>query len=50
MKQTKDTLKTIDPTLLSVRGAGPLEPLRPGASADELSINRRVTFVVGTSD
>ncbi|VTU23542.1 Outer membrane protein ArfA [Variovorax sp. PBS-H4] len=40
----------IDPNLLSVRGAGPLEPLRPGASADELSINRRVSFVVGTSD
>ena len=40
----------IDPTLLSVRGAGPLEPLRPGASADELSMNRRVSFVVGTSD
>ncbi|MGK6310479.1 OmpA family protein [Variovorax sp. DT-64] len=40
----------IDPNLLSVRGAGPLEPLRPGASADELSMNRRVSFVVGTSD
>ena len=36
----------IDPTLLAVRGAGPLEPLQPGASADELSMNRRVSFVV----
>jgi len=40
----------IDPALLAVRGAGPLEPLRPGASADELSMNRRVSFTVSTSD
>jgi OOP family OmpA-OmpF porin len=26
----------IDPALLAVRGAGPLEPLKPGAGADEL--------------
>ena len=40
----------IDPNLLAVRGAGPLEPLHPGASADEQSMNRRVSFTVGTSD
>ncbi|MGR4871486.1 OmpA family protein [Variovorax sp. LARHSF232] len=40
----------VDPTLLAVRGAGPLEPLRPGASEDELSMNRRVSFVVSTSE
>ena len=36
----------IDQGLLAVRGAGPLEPLRPGASEDELSMNRRVSFSV----
>lgn len=40
----------VDPTLLAVRGAGPLEPLRPGASEDELSMNRRVSFGVSTGD
>ena len=27
----------VDPTVLFVRGAGPLEPLSPGASEDELT-------------
>jgi OOP family OmpA-OmpF porin len=40
----------IDQSLLAVRGAGPLEPLRPGASEDELSMNRRVSFVVTTGE
>lgn len=40
----------VDPTVLFVRGAGPLEPLRPGASEDELSMNRRVSFGVSTGD
>ncbi|HEY2254777.1 MAG TPA: OmpA family protein [Variovorax sp.] len=40
----------VDPTLLAVRGAGPLEPLRPGDNEDELSMNRRVSFVVSTGD
>jgi OOP family OmpA-OmpF porin len=40
----------VDPTLLAVRGAGPLEPLKSGASEDELSVNRRVSFVVSTGD
>jgi OOP family OmpA-OmpF porin len=40
----------IDPAQLAVRGAGPLEPLKAGAGADELSINRRVSFAVSTSD
>jgi len=40
----------VDPVLLSVRGAGPLEPLRPGASEDELSMNRRVSFLVTTGE
>jgi len=40
----------VDPELLAVRGAGPLEPLRPGATEDELSMNRRVSFSVSTGD
>ncbi|MDM0117365.1 OmpA family protein [Variovorax sp. J22R133] len=40
----------VDPVFLAVRGAGPLEPLRPGASEDELSMNRRVSFVVTTGE
>ncbi|MBO9512843.1 MAG: OmpA family protein [Variovorax sp.] len=40
----------VDPAVLFVRGAGPLEPLRPGASEDELSMNRRVSFGVSTGD
>lgn len=40
----------VDPTVLFVRGAGPLEPLSPGASEDELSMNRRVSFAVSTGD
>jgi OOP family OmpA-OmpF porin len=38
------------PDLLSVRSAGTLEPLKPGASEQEQAINRSVTFTVGTSD
>ncbi|MBT2325575.1 OmpA family protein [Variovorax paradoxus] len=40
----------VDPAVLAVRGAGPLEPLRPGASEDEMSMNRRVSFGVSTVD
>ena len=40
----------VDPSVLAVRGAGPLEQLRPGASEDELSMNRRVSFGVSTGD
>jgi outer membrane protein OmpA-like peptidoglycan-associated protein len=40
----------VDPTFLAVRGAGPLEPLRPGASENELSMNRRVSFVVSSGE
>ena len=40
----------VDPTFLAVRGAGPLEPLKPGASEDELSMNRRVSFVVSSGE
>ena len=40
----------VDPAVLAVRGAGPLEPLRPGASENELSMNRRVSFGVSTGD
>ncbi|GAA4348922.1 hypothetical protein GCM10023165_35170 [Variovorax defluvii] len=40
----------VDPSVLFVRGAGPLEPLRPGASEDEMSMNRRVSFGVSTGD
>jgi OOP family OmpA-OmpF porin len=37
----------VDPDLLSVRGAGPLEPLKDGATEEDRSINRRVSFTVG---
>jgi len=40
----------VDPTMLAVRGAGPLEPLKPGASEAELQANRRVSFVVTTGE
>lgn len=40
----------VDPAFLAVRGAGPLEPLKPGATEDELSMNRRVSFVVSTGE
>jgi OOP family OmpA-OmpF porin len=40
----------VDPDLLAVRGAGPLEPLRPGSTEDELSMNRRVSFAVSSGD
>jgi OOP family OmpA-OmpF porin len=37
----------VDPDLLVVRGAGPLEPLAPGSSEAARSANRRVSFTVG---
>jgi outer membrane protein OmpA-like peptidoglycan-associated protein len=40
----------VDPDLLAVRGAGPLEPLAPGASEQDRSLNRRVSFTVGILD
>lgn len=40
----------VDPSMLAVRGAGPLEPLKPGASEAELQANRRVSFVVTTGE
>jgi outer membrane protein OmpA-like peptidoglycan-associated protein len=40
----------VDPAFLAVRGAGPLEPLKAGATEDELSMNRRVSFVVSTGE
>ena len=40
----------IAPDLLSVRSAGALEPLKPGATEQEQAINRSVTFTVSTSD
>lgn len=36
----------VDPGLLAVRGAGPLEPLEPGDSNAVRAANRRVTFTV----
>ncbi|MET0217450.1 MAG: OmpA family protein [Burkholderiales bacterium] len=36
----------VDPELLAVRGAGPLEPLNPGATEQDRSLNRRVSFTV----
>jgi outer membrane protein OmpA-like peptidoglycan-associated protein len=37
----------VDPDLLAVRGAGPLEPLKAEDSETARSINRRVSFTVG---
>jgi OOP family OmpA-OmpF porin len=40
----------VDPDLLAVRGAGPLEPLKPEATDEDRSINRRVSFTVGIGE
>ncbi|MCU0972619.1 MAG: OmpA family protein [Burkholderiales bacterium] len=40
----------VDPELLAVRGAGPLEPLAPGATEQDRSLNRRVSFTVSILD
>lgn len=40
----------VDPDLLLVRGAGPLEPLAPGASEEDRSLNRRVSLTVNILD
>ena len=40
----------VDPDLLSVRGAGPLEPLEAEASDAARSVNRRVSFTVGIEE
>ena len=40
----------VDPDLLSVRGAGPLEPLKDEASDTERSINRRVSLNVAIEE
>jgi outer membrane protein OmpA-like peptidoglycan-associated protein len=37
----------VDPDLLAVRGAGPLEPLADDSSATARSANRRVSFSIG---
>jgi outer membrane protein OmpA-like peptidoglycan-associated protein len=37
----------VDPDLLAVRGAGPLEPLEAETSETSRSANRRVSFTVG---
>jgi outer membrane protein OmpA-like peptidoglycan-associated protein len=37
----------VDPDLLQVRGAGPLEPLEEDTSAAARSANRRVSFSIG---
>jgi OOP family OmpA-OmpF porin len=40
----------VDPDLLAVRGAGPLEPLAPGATEEDRSLNRRVSLTVNILD
>jgi outer membrane protein OmpA-like peptidoglycan-associated protein len=40
----------VDPDLLAVRGAGPLEPLEEGSSVAARSANRRVSFTVGIEE
>ena len=40
----------VDPDLLTVRGAGPLEPLEAASSEAARSANRRVSFKVGIEE
>ena len=40
----------VDPDLLTVRGAGPLEPVEEGLSETARSANRRVSFTVGIEE
>jgi outer membrane protein OmpA-like peptidoglycan-associated protein len=40
----------VDPDLLAVRGAGPLEPQDNGGTETARSLNRRVTFTVGIDE
>jgi OOP family OmpA-OmpF porin len=40
----------VDPDLLAVRGAGPLEPLAADTSEAARSANRRVSFTVGIEE
>jgi flagellar motor protein MotB len=40
----------VDPGLLAIRGAGPLEPLRQESTEAERSMNRRVTFTVSLDE
>jgi outer membrane protein OmpA-like peptidoglycan-associated protein len=40
----------VDPDLLAVRGAGPLEPLKRETTDEDRSINRRVSFTVGIGE
>jgi outer membrane protein OmpA-like peptidoglycan-associated protein len=40
----------IAPDRLAVRSAGILEPALPGTDVESAALNRRVTFIVGTSD
>lgn len=42
--------RNVNPDLLSVRGAGPLEPLNEGASEAALSANRRVSLTISFDD
>ena len=40
----------VDPDLLSVRGAGPLEPINLGTTKEAYAANRRVSFSVGIEE
>jgi outer membrane protein OmpA-like peptidoglycan-associated protein len=40
----------VDPDLLSVRGAGPLEPIDTGTTKEAYAANRRVSFTVGIEE
>ena len=40
----------VDPDLLAVRGAGPLEPRDPGTTKEAYAANRRVSFSVGIEE
>ena len=42
--------KGVNPDLLSIRGAGPLEPLRTGSTDEDRSRNRRVSFTIGINE
>jgi OOP family OmpA-OmpF porin len=48
--RSKLKARGVDPNLLAVRGAGPLEPLKPEATEEDRSLNRRVSFTVAIGD
>jgi OOP family OmpA-OmpF porin len=48
--RSKLKARGVDPDLLAVRGAGPLEPLKAETTEEDRSLNRRVSFTVAIGD